>query len=155
MYVRISDPGMASYPPRVVIALRTQVGGFHAVRGGIHPGEHRFRPRLVGIVGAWKDFRHGHRTLSYPSGAGSTNPRLGFPYRAGRYRPGRPPFSSPVGCIFEMYGRISDPGMGPVGAVSTKSRLEFYIGVLHHAGRYGPGGSPPFRLRFVGAVDVL
>ena len=31
-----------------------------------------------------------------PDGAGSANPNLGFPHRAGRYRPRRPPFLSQV-----------------------------------------------------------
>ena len=30
--------------------------GFHAVRGGIDPGDIRFRPRVVGVVQVWKDF---------------------------------------------------------------------------------------------------
>ena len=30
--------------------------GFHTVRGGIDPGDHRFRPRIVGVIEVWKDF---------------------------------------------------------------------------------------------------
>ena len=35
----------------------TQWGwGFHTLRGGIDPGDLRFRPRVVGVVEIWKDF---------------------------------------------------------------------------------------------------
>ena len=49
MYGRIYDPGMGSYryPPRVVLALRTPGWGFHNVRGGIDPGDHRAYPQFV------------------------------------------------------------------------------------------------------------
>ena len=77
--------------------LRTPGWGFHTVRGGIDPGDHRFRPRSVTSIDVWKDLWSGDGILSSPSGAGSTNPLLGFPHRGGRYRPGRPPFSSPGG----------------------------------------------------------
>ena len=30
--------------------------GFHTVRGGIDPGDHHFRPRVVGVVDVWRDF---------------------------------------------------------------------------------------------------
>ena len=56
MYGRIYGPGMGSYPPRVVLALRTPCWGFHTVGGGIDPEGHRFRPRVVGVVDVWKDF---------------------------------------------------------------------------------------------------
>ena len=29
--------------------------GFHTVRSGFDPGDHRFRPRVVGIVDVWRD----------------------------------------------------------------------------------------------------
>ena len=29
---------------------------FHTVRGDIDPRDHRFRPRIAGVVDAWKDF---------------------------------------------------------------------------------------------------
>ena len=47
---------MGSYPLRVALALRIQGWGFHTVRGGIEPGEHRFRPRYVVVVDVRKDF---------------------------------------------------------------------------------------------------
>ena len=35
----------------------TQWGwGFHTLRGGIDPGNLRFRPRVVRVVDVWKDF---------------------------------------------------------------------------------------------------
>ena len=30
--------------------------GFHTLRGGIDPGDLRFRLRVVGVVEIWKDF---------------------------------------------------------------------------------------------------
>ena len=30
--------------------------GFHTVRGGVDPGDHCFRPQVVGVVKVWKDF---------------------------------------------------------------------------------------------------
>ena len=59
MYGGISDPGMRYYRPRVALAFfsspsQSTIGrwgwGFHTVRGGFDPGEHRFRPRVVGVV---------------------------------------------------------------------------------------------------------
>ena len=55
---RISDSGMEPYPPREAVAPRPSanyrtasgVGGFHTVRAGIDPGDHRFRPRFVVVV---------------------------------------------------------------------------------------------------------
>ena len=65
---------------------------------------------------------------SSPGFAGFMKPRLGFPNRAGPYRPGGPPFSSPVrwGCTC-MEG-FYDPGMepSPGGAGSTNPRLGFH-----------------------------
>ena len=52
---RISDAGMRSYPPRVVLALCEPHIGVSTVRGGIDPGDHRLRPRLVGVTFVWKD----------------------------------------------------------------------------------------------------
>ena len=56
---RVSDPEMGSCPPRVRrLAVRTssqsainQWGwGVHTFRGGIGPGDHHVRPRLVGLI---------------------------------------------------------------------------------------------------------
>ena len=40
------------------------------MRGGIDPGNLRFRPRVVGVVEVWKDFYSGDDTLSSPGAAG-------------------------------------------------------------------------------------
>ena len=56
MYGRVFDPGIGTYLPRVALALRTPGWGFHTVRGGIDPGNHRFCPRFVGVVDVSKDF---------------------------------------------------------------------------------------------------
>ena len=80
---------------------------FHTVRRGFDPGDHRFRHRCVGVAGAWKDFSSGDRTLSSsifprcrwlhdPQPISNQPVRLGFPHRAGRYRPWDHPFLSPV-----------------------------------------------------------
>ena len=67
---RITDPGIELYPLWVALALRipahqqsasgdgvsTPCWDFHTVRSGINPGDHRFRPRFVGVVKVWKDF---------------------------------------------------------------------------------------------------
>ena len=61
----ISDPRMGPCRPRVALALfpspsQSAIGrrgwGFHNVWGGFDPGDHRFRPRVVGVVDVWKDF---------------------------------------------------------------------------------------------------
>ena len=80
----------------MALALRTPGWGFHTVRGGINPGDHRFCPRFVGVADVRKDFWFGDVNLSSPGRAGSVNAGLGIPHRAGRYRFGGPSFSSPV-----------------------------------------------------------
>ena len=71
---------MGPYPPRVALALRTPANQrsaswveFHTGRGGIDPGNHRFRPWFVGDLDVWNDFRFGDGTLSCPGGAGYTD----------------------------------------------------------------------------------
>ena len=44
----------------------------HTLRGGIDPGDLRFRPRVVGVVNIWKYCKSGDETLSSP---GVTGPR--------------------------------------------------------------------------------
>ena len=70
--------------------------GFHTVRGGIDPRDHRFHPRLDGVKDVWKDFSSRDGTLSPPCGVGCMKPRLRFPHPAGRYRPRRSPISSSI-----------------------------------------------------------
>ena len=64
--------GMKTYPPRGAPALckipsqsaTDKWGwGFHTVRNGFDPGDHRFRPQVVGVVDVWKDFRSWDGTL--------------------------------------------------------------------------------------------
>ena len=52
-------PTLGPYPPRVALAVgtspnRSAIGqwrwGFHTVRGGVDPGEHRFRSRVVEVL---------------------------------------------------------------------------------------------------------
>ena len=56
MYGMIYDPGTETYPSRVSLALPTPGWGFHTVRGGSDPGDHRFRPRFIGVAHVWNDF---------------------------------------------------------------------------------------------------
>ena len=64
MYGGIFDPGMEPCRPRVALDLLSSpsqlaIGrrgwGFHTMRGGFDPGDHRFRPRVVGVVDVWRD----------------------------------------------------------------------------------------------------
>ena len=64
-YGSISNPGMETYPPRGALAKTydpqpSAIGqwywGFHTVRGGFDPGDHRFLSQVVGVVDVWKDF---------------------------------------------------------------------------------------------------
>ena len=72
---------MGPYSPWAALDLRTPGWGlassqcgwdFHALRGGIDPGGHRFRPRFVGVVDVRKGPRCGKGTLSSPGVAGSS-----------------------------------------------------------------------------------
>ena len=64
MYGKMSDPGMGplSSPSAANFKIPSQsaIGrwrwGFHTMRGGIDLGDHRFRPRFVGVVEVWNDF---------------------------------------------------------------------------------------------------
>ena len=80
--------------------------GFHTVRSSIDPEDLRFRPRVVGVVQVLKDLLSGDGSLFSSGCPGSMYdpPRisdrrvgLGLPHRAGRFRPGGSPCSSP-GC---------------------------------------------------------
>ena len=44
--------------------------GLHTVQSGIDPGDHRLRPRHVGVVDAWKYFWSGDGLFSSPDAAG-------------------------------------------------------------------------------------
>ena len=65
MYGMISNAGMGTYLPQSALALCTipsqsAIGqwdwGFHTVRGGFGPRDHRFRPQVVGVAKVLKDF---------------------------------------------------------------------------------------------------
>ena len=96
------------------------------VRGGIDPGDNRFRPQFLGVVDVWKYFWSGDESLSSSGDIGSMNPRLGFLHRAGRYR-------SRVNNVRPQYIGVVDvsnnllSGEGPlssqVAAGSTNPRL--------------------------------
>ena len=96
---------------------------FHNVRGGFDPRDHRFRPLVVGLVDVWRDFWYGDRTLSSPRGASfifepqpiSDRPAgLGFLHCAGRFRPGRSPFSSPGCRSCRCIKGFPNRGLGPI-----------------------------------------
>ena len=49
----------------------TQLGwGFYTLRGGIYPGDLRFRPQVVGVVEVWREFSSGVKPLSSLGAAG-------------------------------------------------------------------------------------
>ena len=58
------------------MSLKTQLAtsqlgwGFHTFRGGIDPGDNRFRPRVVGVVEVWRDSSSGDGNLSCLGAAG-------------------------------------------------------------------------------------
>ena len=65
MFGIISKAGLGTYSPRGALALCTipsqsTIGqwdwGLHTVRGGFDPGDHCFRPQVVGVVKVLKDF---------------------------------------------------------------------------------------------------
>ena len=107
----VNEPAEPSCPQRVETTGFTNPSqqwctrhwGFHAVRGGIVRGDNRFRPRIIRVVDIRKAFCSEDGIVYFP-GAGLHEPQpisnktagLGFPHRARRYRPGGPPFSSPV-----------------------------------------------------------
>ena len=81
------------------------------MRGGIDPGHLFFRSRAVGIAegcpnGEWDPTVRG-------CGRNGARVGWGFPHHAGRYRPGRPRFSSPCWLDLSMYGDISGDGALP------------------------------------------
>ena len=132
MYGRISDPGMETYPPRGALALCTipnqsaigQWGwGFHTVRGGFDPGDHRFSPqscrccrRVEGsLIRGWDPAVPGWRCfILEPQPISDWPVGLEFPHRAGRFRPPGSPFSSP-GCRSCRYMEgFLNQGWGPI-----------------------------------------
>ena len=91
---RIYDPRMGPHYPRLTLALfssprQSAIGrwgsGFHTVRGGVDPGDHRLRPRAVGVVDIRRDFFAEDGDLSSPGASGSWgSPEGQLPPRAPR-----------------------------------------------------------------------
>ena len=90
----VYSPGAGGFTNPSQSAISQWGWGFHTVRGGIDLEDHRCLPRFVGVVDTWKiaDPGMGPYPARVALDAGSTNPRLGFPHRAGRYWPGGQPF---------------------------------------------------------------
>ena len=103
--------------------------GFHTVRGGINPGDLRFRPLFVGVVEIWKDFVSGDETLSSPGAAG--------------------PRRCPVGKLPPCTGSMS-PSQS---ATSQSASQPVWLRFPYRAGRYGLGDLR-FRPQVVGVVKM-
>ena len=154
---------MEPHPPQDAMVLYANTGqsaigwrcwGFHTVRGGINPGELRFRTRVCGfelcikgfMIRRWEPILPGMRWLygraranqRSASGAGVSKPW-------GAVSTGGSSFSSPgFRSCKDMEGFLIQ-GWGAIG----------WWGLGFHTVRVGidPGGHR-FRPRFVGAVDV-
>ena len=118
--------------------------GFHAVRGGIDPEDHHHsRPRFVGVVDVWKDYRSGDGTISRPGGAKRWlyEPQVGVstPCGAALTR-GTTMFVSSMLELY-MYGRIYDPRTAPC---SPRVSLALRIGVSTPCGAIRTRGTTVF-----------
>ena len=122
----------------------------HPARGGIDPGGLPLHPRVVGVVEIWKDFWSGDGNLSPPGCQSAIGLGLRFPHRAGRFPPGGSPLSSP-GCqsckgVEGYLIREWKPILPGVRWLYVRSQpvsdRPVWLGFLHHAGRFRPGGSP-------------
>ena len=91
--------------------MASQLGwGFHTLRGGIDPGDLRFRPRVVEVVEMWKDFQYEDETLSYPGVAGPRRcPERQLSPRAGSRSPSQSA-TGQVGWGFHTLRGGIDPG---------------------------------------------
>ena len=143
MYGNFQDPDIGLYALQVALALRTPGWGFHTVRGDTHTGDHRFRAQSVGVVDIWRDSWPEDGILSFPGGVGFTSPKLGLRHRAGRYRPGRPLFSSPVcwSCRFMELFLIIIIILSGWRRVAVALRIP-RLGLPHLTGQHLVGGSP-------------
>ena len=142
--------------------------GFHTVRGGIDPRDHRLLPRCVGVADVWNDFSFGGWTLSSPGGVGFTNSsrsaisQWGWSSHTlrGRIDPGdhriRPPS---VGVLDAWKDLSSGDGIlpSPGGACSTNPSQstisELGWGFYIVRGGIDPGDYR-FRPRFIGVADT-
>ena len=125
-----------------------QIGGSTPCRALSTQGGTVFVPGLLELWICGRVSGPGMGSCSAPGGASSTNLKFGFPCRAGRYRPGGPPFSSTVcwncrytegfmirGCyhILPHWCWLYNPQVGvstPCGAVSTRGTTAFVPGLL-------------------------
>ena len=83
---------------------------FHTVRGGIDPGDLRFRPRAVGVVRTWKYVWSGDGKLSSPGAAGHRRwPKGNVSPRAGSMSPSQSATSQWGSSFHTVRGGI-DPG---------------------------------------------
>ena len=97
---------------------------------------------VVLVIRGWDFIFLGWRWRHEPQPISNQPAKLGRPHRARRYRPGAPPFSSPVcwSCRYTegfMIRRCPPSSLG--GAGSTNPKLRF----THRAGRHRPR-EPPF-----------
>ena len=85
--------------------------GFHTFRGDIDPEDLCFRPRVVGVVDIWKDFKSGDETLSSPGAAGPRRcPEGQLSPRAGSMSPSQSAITQ-LGWGFHTWGAISTRGV--------------------------------------------
>ena len=131
---------MRPYPPRMwrdpdVVRSGSQWGwGFNTLRGGIDPGDLRFRLWDVGVVEIWKDFKSGDETQSCPGVAGPRHyPGKQLSPRAGSMSPSYLATSQLGWGLHTLRGGI-DPGDRHI-AISVSGLLELWRCV----GTYHPG----------------
>ena len=133
--------------------------GFPHRAGGIVRGDNSFRLPSIGVVDTRKGFCSedgiirilpGCRWLHEPQPISNQPVGLGFPHRAGRYRPGEPPFLS-----LDWWSCRYMEGFMIWGwhFILSGCRWLYALGFPHSAGRYRPGDhrSCP---GFGGVVDV-
>ena len=169
----------------------TRSWDFHIVRAGVVPRDTRFHTRFVGVscrcmegfsLRGWDHILPGWHWLHEPQPFSNPSLGLGFPHlvgryhpgaavfvpgvleltRAGRYRPGEPPFSFPVywscRCMEGFLIRAWDPTIFPrwhcLHEPQPISSQRVGLGFSHRAGRYRPGVPPFSSSRFVGVTDV-
>ena len=110
------------------------------------------RSWLVNLPKFLAPFGWGQPTSPTPSHKNTkmAYPELGFPHRAGRYRPEGPPISSPVCWSCRCVEWVDDPGMEPYPTqvalpprTPANQRSASGSRLSHGTGQYRPGG-PPF-----------
>ena len=173
----ISNPGMGAYPPHVRYnstsrsqsAISQWGWGFPHRAERYRPGDHRLRPRFIGVVQVWKGLWPGDGTLFPQDAAGSTNPSQsaisqwdwGFLHLARRYRPDEPPCSFPVcwtcRCVegFRTLGwGLILPGWRWLHDLQSTSDQPVGLGVSTPCGPVSTRGTTVFVTGFVGVVEA-